>query len=225
MSAPSSWPQWIPVFPLPDVVLFPRQVIPLHIFEPRYRQMVADAVCGDGLIAIALLKSGYEETYFTSLAAIHKVVGVGKIISAERLDDGRYHLLLRGAARAQIVREDHERAYRRAATRPCPRECGLDGEERIAYRERLWKAVTTGCICPGISSDALSRLFEAEIPVGGLVDLLAGGAPIDCEIRQSLLEELDEKKRADQLLESLSVLNAVRAAQQARRGAAAYHPN
>ncbi len=225
MSTPLPWPQLIPIFPLPDVVLFPRQVIPLHVFEPRYRQMVADAVCGEGFIAIALLKSGYEEAYFTPLAPIHKVVGVGQIISAERLDDGRYHLLLRGAARAQIVREDHERTYRRAETRPCPRECGLDCAERIAYRDRLWKAVTTGCLCSGVSSDALARLFDAEIPVGGLVDLLAAGAPIDCEIRQSLLEETDEKKRADQLLESLSVLNAVRAAQQARRGAAAYHPN
>lgn len=187
--------------------------------------MVADAVCGEGFIAIALLKSGYEEAYFTPLAPIHKIVGVGQIISADRLENGRYHLLLRGAARVQIVREDHERAYRRAETRPCSCECGLDCEERIAYRERLWKAVTTGCICPDVSSDALTRLFKADIPIGALVDLLAAGAPIDCLIRQSLLEQVNEKKRADQLLESLSVLNAVRAAQRAQRGAAAYHPN
>ncbi|MFT3787155.1 MAG: LON peptidase substrate-binding domain-containing protein [Tepidisphaeraceae bacterium] len=83
---------------MPNVVLFPRAVLPLHVFEPRYRQMTADVLTGDKLIAMALLKEGWQKTYH-GRPEIYDVVCVGKVIGHEMLDDGRYNLLLEGSSR------------------------------------------------------------------------------------------------------------------------------
>lgn len=88
-----------PLFPLPNVVLFPYAVLPLHIFEPRYRQMTADAIAGEGYLAMALLRSAGHEESGGELPTIHDIVGLGKIIAHERLPDGRYYVFLRGLAR------------------------------------------------------------------------------------------------------------------------------
>src|SRR3954470_5194925 len=94
----------VPLFPLPNVVLFPRAVIPLHVFEERYKAMTADALRGDRRIAMALLCPGWEKSYHAR-PAIERVVCVGRILSAERLPDGKYNFLLQGEARAVIVAE------------------------------------------------------------------------------------------------------------------------
>src|SRR5271170_7665930 len=94
----------VPLFPLPNVVLFPRAVLPLHIFEERYKAMTADTLCGDGQIAMALLKPGWEKCYYHR-PAIEPVVCVGVILSHEKLADGTYNFLLQGVARARITRE------------------------------------------------------------------------------------------------------------------------
>ena len=85
-----------PLFPLPNVVLFPHATLPLHIFEPRYRQMTADALRGEQLIAMSLLKSVVQDASDSATPAIHPIVGLGQIIAHERLEDGRYMLILKG---------------------------------------------------------------------------------------------------------------------------------
>src|SRR5438552_10479372 len=89
----------VPLFPLPNVVLFPRAILPLHIFEERYKAMTADAIAGDKQIAMALLQPGWEKNYY-GRAAIDRVVCVGTIVSHERLTDGKYNFLLQGHSRA-----------------------------------------------------------------------------------------------------------------------------
>src|SRR5947207_1631024 len=102
------------LFPLPNLVLFPHVMLPLHIFEPRYRQMTTDALAGDRLLAMALLQQGWENDY-EGRPALNPMVCVGKIIAEQRLDDGRFHILLRGLSRARIVREvDRDTLYRQA---------------------------------------------------------------------------------------------------------------
>jgi len=95
--------------PAAEVVLFPRTILPLHVFEPRYRAMMADALDGDRVISVALLKPGYEPLYYTPRAPIHPTVGVGKILESEQVADGTYNMLLRGVARATIVAEVPDR--------------------------------------------------------------------------------------------------------------------
>src|SRR3954468_13652401 len=85
----------VPLFPLPNIVLFPRAVLPLHIFEERYRHMTADALAGNKRVAMALLKPGWEKSYYGK-PTIDPVVCVGQIVSHEKLPDGKYNFLLQG---------------------------------------------------------------------------------------------------------------------------------
>src|SRR3954469_8161866 len=94
----------IPLFPLPSVVLFPRAVLPLHIFEERYKVMTADVLDSHRHIAMALLRPGWEKSYY-SRPEIEPVVCVGEILTHEKLDDGKYNFLLQGVLRARIARE------------------------------------------------------------------------------------------------------------------------
>lgn len=94
----------VPIFPLPNTVLFPGVRLPLHVFEPRYRALTRDALDGDGVLAVALLAEGWEDDYYGQ-PDVHPVVGAGVIEKHEELDDGRYNILLRGCARLRITTE------------------------------------------------------------------------------------------------------------------------
>src|SRR4029434_4684013 len=101
----------LPLFPLPNVVLFPNVFLPLHIFEPRYREMVADALAGDRMIGMVLLRPGWQHVYEGRTAGF-PVGSSGVITHFEKLADGRYNIILRGLDRFRILEEDHARAYR-----------------------------------------------------------------------------------------------------------------
>ena len=95
-----------PLFPLPNLAFLPYVILPLHIFEPLYRQITADALEGDKLIAMAQMKPGWEGLRDDESPDIHSVVCLGRIVSWERLDDGRYYLLLQGLSRARVLDEE-----------------------------------------------------------------------------------------------------------------------
>lgn len=94
----------IPIFPLPNVVFFPHTLLPLHIFEPRYRQMLADCLAGDRRLAVVLLRPGWEAEYY-GRPAVYSVAGTGEIVASERLPDGRSNILLKGLGRIMIEGE------------------------------------------------------------------------------------------------------------------------
>lgn len=104
-------PPTIPLFPLPNVVLFPGVFLPLHIFEPRYRTMTEEALDGDRLIGMVLLKPGYEAEY-EGRPPIYPIGCSGLITHAERLADGRFNLVLQGLERFRVREEDDARVYR-----------------------------------------------------------------------------------------------------------------
>jgi Lon protease-like protein len=104
-------PPTIPIFPLPNVVLFPNVFLPLHIFEPRYRQMVDAALGGDRIIGMVLLRPGWEGDY-EGRPAVYPVGCAGLITHAERLPDGRFNIVLRGMEKFRIASEDAGEAYR-----------------------------------------------------------------------------------------------------------------
>lgn len=107
----------IPVFPLPDLVFFPKTYLPLHIFEPRYRQMVVDTKSRDQMIGMVLLKEGWEEEYYQN-PAIFPVGCVGQMIKVEPLEDGRFNIVLHGLKKFIIKDEFFDRSYRQAAVEP-----------------------------------------------------------------------------------------------------------
>ena len=104
-------PPAIPLFPLPNVVLFPNVFLPLHIFEPRYRRMVADALAGDRIIGMVLLRPGWEADY-EGRPPVYPIGCAGLITHAEPLPDGRYNIVLRGLEKFRVLREDDGRGYR-----------------------------------------------------------------------------------------------------------------
>src|SRR5882672_8314647 len=102
----------LPIFPLPNCVLLPGGMLPLHVFEPRYRELTRDCLAGNHDMAIARLRPGYQTGYY-GRPPVYDRCGVGKIICSEELPDGRFALLLRGVARVEIARElPTERGYR-----------------------------------------------------------------------------------------------------------------
>src|SRR5476649_630710 len=127
----------LPLFPLPNVVLFPNVFLPLHIFEPRYREMVADALASDRMIGMVLLRPGWDHDY-EGRPPIYSVGCSGVLTHAERLPDGRYNLVLRGIERFRILEEDDTRSYRRAVIEPLG-ERPLDLVDRAAIQQQRAK--------------------------------------------------------------------------------------
>ena len=105
-------PAIIPIFPLPNVVLFPSVFLPLHIFEPRYRQMLTDALHGDRIIGMVLAKE--DQARSVGPEAVYSIGCAGLISHAETLPDGRSNIVLRGLERFRIDSEQEDRQYRRA---------------------------------------------------------------------------------------------------------------
>lgn len=120
-------PEHIPVFPLPNVVFFPKTYLPLHIFEPRYREMVADAVAGGQCVGMALLKEGWEDDYYGN-PPIFEVGCVGRLVSVQPLTDGRFNILLQGLSRFEICEQLYEKSYRQARIRLTPNEGAVNLE-------------------------------------------------------------------------------------------------
>src|SRR5512137_1642600 len=114
---PAMLPPIIPIFPLPNVVLFPTVFLPLHIFEPRYRAMVRDALGGDRIIGMTLLRPGWD-AHYEGAPAVYPVGCAGLITHAERLGDGRYNIVLQGLEKFRIAGEEETSEYRRARGGP-----------------------------------------------------------------------------------------------------------
>jgi Lon protease-like protein len=94
----------LPIFPLPDAALFPGTMLPLHVFEPRYRELARDTIAGRGVLAVARLQPGFERNY-AGRPPVFEVCGVGRIVDHRIHEDGRYDLVLQGLARIRILEE------------------------------------------------------------------------------------------------------------------------
>jgi uncharacterized protein len=147
----------IPLFPLPGVVLLPGTLLPLHIFEPRYRALVGDALAGDRTIGMAMLKPGWESA--REAPPVHSTGGAGEIVECEKLPDGRYNILLEGRFRYRIVREDTTTGpYRRASVQERRAIAfGSAGERARVSKEAL-----------GLFEEIRGRLDLAPLPEGRL---------------------------------------------------------
>jgi Lon protease-like protein len=128
-------PARIPVFPLPNVVLFPKTYLPLHIFEPRYRAMVSDAAMSGQCIGMALLKDGWETDYY-GRPPVFSMGCVGRLASVQPLADGRSNILLQGLERFEIEREWYDNPYREATISVAVR--GTEASLDPTVRRRLF---------------------------------------------------------------------------------------
>jgi Lon protease-like protein len=190
------------LFPLPNVVLFPQMVLPLHIFEPRYRQMTADALAGDQLIAMTLLEPGWESDY-EGQPAIRLVACLGRIVDHQRLPDGRFNLHLRGLSRARIVQEiDSDKLYRIAKVELLQEQpAGADFDQKL--RSQLLQVVPAWCEAHGPAAEVFPKVIQSNLPFSVICDVLGFSLPLPVEFKQQLLEELNIETRAQTLLDYL----------------------
>lgn len=190
------------LFPLPNVVFFPAVTLPLHVFEPRYRQMTADSLATDKLITMALLRPGWEAEY-DGRPPLYTVGCIGKIIGEEKLKDGRYNLMLRGLRRVRILHEPlTQKPYRSAKIELledliAPPADLFDLASKLVDQARRWFKEM------GIASDKALRQLSTELPANLLSDVLAFALPLDLVFKQQLLEELSIMRRTEQLGEYL----------------------
>jgi hypothetical protein len=196
----------VPLFPLPNVVLFPRAILPLQVLEERYKAMTADVLAGDRLIAIALLKPGWEKTYYQR-PAIQPVVCVGEILTHEQLPNGEFNFLLQGRMRARIVREYPGKRYRLAALAALSETNALEIDLEQA-RGRLVHLFSEGMISRIAIGRQFSQLLHSSLPTADIADLAAFNLLDDVDLKQLLLSELDVRRRVQQLVEALETWSA-----------------
>ncbi len=194
----------LPIFPLPDVTFFPHTLLPLHVFEARYRAMITDALARDRRLSVVKLRPGYEARY-AGKPPVHEVAGAGEIVKWERLPTGRYNILLKGVERIRI-----------------DRELPSDTLYRVVSAERLDDCAPAADLAPVVQHirTACTRLLRAlERPANLLATALAPGQPPgviadriaaailpDADLRQELLEVLDVAERCARLSAALDDL-------------------
>jgi Lon protease-like protein len=190
------------LFPLPNLVLFPGVVQGLHIFEHRYRQMMADAVAGDGRMALVLLRPGWEADY-DSRPAIEPVACLGSVLWHEKLPDGRYNLRLGGTTRVRILSEpETDRMYRTARVEVVAETSPADLDELQKLRRAMADVVLPRYADTPEVARQLQELFDGEMTLGQLADVLGYALPLPLEVKQGLLAEPDAARRATALTDA-----------------------
>jgi uncharacterized protein len=191
-------PGFIPIFPLPNVVLFPEVPLPLHIFEPRYCAMVRDALAGPGLIGMVLLRGEWQDDYHGA-PDTYRTGCVGRIVETTPLPEGKFNIVLAGVREFAIVSEQRERAYRQATVqwRDDPPATPLAAGVRTRLVQMIERYV-------GRSGDDVARelLGDARLDDRTLVNFFAFWLDFGPIEKQCLLEA-EGVDRARRLLEVL----------------------
>lgn len=192
------------LFPLPNLVLYPHVMQPLHIFEERYREMLEDALGDDRLIAMALLEPGWEADY-ESRPPVAPFACLGKVVTHHRLEDGCYNVFLLGQRRVRIVDELAPlRSFRQARVElldDCYR--GVSAAEQKALQRELLGAFRRHLPCECQSPEHIEELLSRHMPLGLLTDLAAYALPLEIDAKQQLLAECRVAERARLLLEHI----------------------
>jgi uncharacterized protein len=183
-------PDIIPIFALPNFVLFPGVTVPLHIFEPRYREMVAEVSQSHSIIGMMMLKGEWERDYY-AYPDIFEIGCAGRITGLEKLPDGRYNLRLQGFSEFRLRREIHTSSYRQAEVHWCPPQhgmLGLEAGEMAALRDLLVRFL-------GPNADAAWRTLvdEQGLRNADLINFLCFHLDVTALEKQTLLEALDDR--------------------------------
>lgn len=201
VEVPAAHLERLPIFPLPRATLFPGVIVPLHLFEPRYRALAEHCVAGDRLLALAALEPGFEEDYH-GRPPVHPVMGLGRIVAEQQLPDGRWNIALQGLCRVELLEErPAERPFREVRARR------LDERERRSDRaaaERLRALVLQILMYVPAANAELGRFIGGAARPGQLADVVSGVFVEDPEARQRLLAELDVAARIALLEEALA---------------------
>lgn len=205
-NTPTEHGELVPLFPLPQTVFYPNTLLPLHIFEPRYRQMVADALEGGRKIGMVLLLPGWEANYYAA-PPIATVGCVGEIEKHVRLEDGKYNMVLKGLNRFQIVGESEGKPYRRASIETLKE---INDQSLVAGPNPLKEELIRHChdyirLLPSGKSFKTEMNLDACKTLSHLTDQIAYHLNLTVEQKQKLLEEQDVLRRIDAIRSTLKM--------------------
>jgi Lon protease-like protein len=197
----------LPLFPLPNAVLFPHALLPLHIFEERYRAMVRDVLTGARCLAVGLLMP--EAPADDELPAVQPIAGVGEVVMAHELPDGRFNLVVRGRARVRIDRElPSGRPYRLVTATELP-DLPITSEREITDADQTLRALI-GRLADAIpeGGELLRQVVAAQESPAELVDGVASALIVDPALRQRLLETRDVGQRLERVAAEVVAMTA-----------------
>jgi uncharacterized protein len=193
-------PPTIPIFPLPNAVLFPNVFMPLHIFEPRYRAMVADALAGDRIIGMVLLKPGFEAEY-EGRPPVYPIGCAGLITHSDLLPDGRYNIVLRGIEKFRVTGEELGKPYRLARVEAMDES--ISDQDRAALRKARQRL--EALLIVAIERGGKDPKFPPAVADEDLVNALAQYLALEPLERQALLERDGILARCSALIELLEI--------------------
>jgi Lon protease-like protein len=195
----------LPILPLPNVVLLPGSLLPLHVFEKRHRDIARDCLAGQQLMGVARLRPGFESSYY-GRPPVYEKCGVGRIIHSKELPDGRIELMLRGVARAVIVRElPSERDHRLVEARVVD-DASYDPVDAHDHLHQLIKLCDRlAAVIPQGGSELRDLVRTFDMP-GACADAVAAALVMDADARQELLETRDPMIRLQRTLGHVSHL-------------------
>lgn len=194
----------LPLFPLPNVVLFPDALLPLHIFEPRYRLMVEESLQSTKKIGMVLLKKGWEEKYHET-PDIYDVGCMGQIVDQERLPDGRFNILLKGISRFSVSKIVQPKPYRQARIALLSDRVEDVTDAEAEKKKRILKDAAVAA--PEYFVYNKMRLNRVPVdfaaPLATVVDTLSYFLSIDPYEKQPILEETHVGRRAGLLYDKM----------------------
>jgi len=204
----------IPVFPLPDVVFFPKTVLPLHVFETRYRAMVKDALDADRMIAVALLQPGWEQRYDGS-PSYFPIATVGRMEEIETTSDGRYYFKLAGLSRVRLGEVLKEAPYRLVRADEIPERPVNEGDPAIRSKKLDLLASQLCLVRELTGSDHPRLVLDERMSFETAVNGACASLPAEPSVRQELLtlDDLVERHRRvatmlDELLQRVIALKS-----------------
>jgi uncharacterized protein len=207
--SPEDFSGTVRLFPLPNLVLFPHVVQPLHIFEPRYCELLSECLDDDRLIGMATLVPGWENDY-DGRPPISPNACLGRVVVHQTLDDGSHNILLAGVSRIEIVRElASPKSYRSAqAVLREDRHPEADSPRAGELLRILRQAI--GHLLPFVpdARQQLDELLERDVPLGTLTDLIAHLLDVDLSEKLILLGEDNVVCRAEILAKRLAALSS-----------------
>lgn len=196
------------LFPLPDFVFFPHVMQPLHVFEPRYCDLLEDALHDDRLIAMATLAPGWESDY-EGRPPLYPIACLGRITTCHRLPDGTYNVLLLGLRRVRLVRElKPAGSFREAEVELCEDYSPPHRAAEVALQHSLHEALLRFLPSLPEAQDQLDQLLETDVSLGLLTDVVSFMLDLDLCDKEALLAQADVHRRAELLLEHLSAAAA-----------------
>jgi Lon protease-like protein len=198
-------PPTLKIFPLGEVVLFPDTLLPLHVFEPRYRKLLADALAGDRMIGMVLVRNvdgpiAPAPPDRPDKPDVYPVGCAGRIVEHERLEDGRSTIVLRGTVKFRIRRELVTDQPYRVVDAQALYEAPVPAENMRAWRDTLSGLVADYVAALGGERGSAEHVFE-KLDLEGLVNYLSASLPLTVVEKQSLLESATAEQRFHRLCE------------------------